>query len=304
MGKLKILIGTALSGKTTWAKEYLKSNNNTYYVSRDSEREIMFGEYRQGTQKEEDIITEIVNNKVWTYLKIGDVILDNTHCKQEYLDTVVNEFKSSYDIEFIVMPLLEKTELIKRNQERFFKTGKLIPERVLHFQSKDFLGLSIPENIYNNGCKVDRRLINKVEHNKDLRDCVIFDLDGTISLMNGRNPFKGEDCLTDEVNTSVKFLLESISNHVEVFIFSGRSEENNSRQKTIDWLTENNIPYNHLVMRQEKDNRPDVIIKREMFNNHIRNQFNVLFCVDDRDCVVKLWRDMGLNCFQVNYGNF
>lgn len=304
MGKLKILIGTTLSGKTTWAKEYLNNNSNTYYVSRDSEREVMFGEYRQGSQKEENVITEIVNNKVWTYLKIGDVILDNTHCKQEYLDAVVNEFKYSYDIEFIVMPLLDKTELIKRNQERFLKTGKLIPERVLHFQIKDFSELVIPENINNKGIKTDRRLINKIEYNPELKDCVIFDLDGTVSLMDGRNPFKGEDCLSDKVNTSVRLLLEVIPEHVEVFIFSGRSESNGARLATENWLSENNVPYNQLIMRQEKDNRPDTVVKREMYSKHIKGKYNTLFCVDDRDCVVNLWRDMGLDCFQVYYGNF
>jgi predicted kinase len=304
MGKLKILVGTALSGKTTWAKEYLKNNKNTYYVSRDSEREIMFGEYRMGSQKEEDIITEIVNNKVWTYLRLGDVILDNTHCRQEYLDAVINEFKYSYDVEVVVMPLLEKVELVKRNQKRFFETGKLIPENVLHKQMKDFSQLIIPDNIYNKGVKTDKRVITKKEYNTNLKDCVIFDLDGTISLMNGRNPFKGEDCLSDEVNTSVKLLLDSIPNHVEIFIFSGRSEENGARENTINWLSENSIPYSELIMRKEKDNRPDTVVKKEMFDNHIKGKYNVLFCVDDRDCVVKLWRDMGIDCFQVYYGNF
>lgn len=304
MGKLKILIGTSLSGKTTYAKKYLSENPNCYYVSRDSEREVMFGEYRMGSQKEEDIITEIVNNKVWAYLKIGDVILDNLHCKQEYLDSVINEFKYSYDIEFIPMPLLSKEELIKRNQKRFFETGKLIPERVLHYQMVDFQNLNIPENIYNGGVKTDKRIITKRDYDFNLRDCVIFDLDGTISLMNGRNPFKGKDCLSDEVNTSVRLLLEVIPQHVEIFIFSGRSEEDGAREATLNWLSENNIPFNQLVMRQEKDYRPDTVVKKEMFNKHVKGKFNPLFCVDDRDCVVKLWRDMGIDCFQVYYGNF
>ena len=30
----------------------------------------------------------------------------------------------------------------------------------------------------------------------------------------------------------------------------------------------------------------------------------VLLVLDDRDQVAKMWRDMGLTCFQVNYGDF
>ncbi len=175
---------------------------------------------------------------------------------------------------------------------------------MLHKQIQEFSALVIPDNIKNKGVKTDRRIENNIKYNSELKDCVIFDLDGTISLMNGRNPFKGEDCFSDEVNQSVKYLLESIPNNVEVFIFSGRNSDNNGKEVTLNWLVENSIRYNQLIMRQEKDSRPDTIIKKEMYNKHIKNKYNVLFAVDDRDCVVKLWRDLGLDCFQVNYGNF
>lgn len=300
MGKLIVLVGTTLSGKTTWAKQF----KNAYHISRDTERESLFGEYRMGSQKEEDVITDIINNKVWTCLKLGDVILDNTHCNQIVLDNIVSEFGSSYDIEFKLFPALTKEELIKRNHMRFFETGKLIPERVIHKQLQSFNELVIPKNIINHGTKTDRRVLNNLKYDPTLKDCVIFDLDGTISLMNGRNPFKGENCSSDVVNESVKRLVECIPDFVDVFIFSGRNSDNGAMDATIEWLSNNGLPYHDLIMREEKDNRPDIVIKKEMYNKHIKDKYNVIFTVDDRDCVVKMWRDMGIDCFQVNYGNF
>jgi hypothetical protein len=58
-------------------------------------------------------------------------------------------------------------------------------------------------------------------------------------------------------------------------------------------------------MRAEKDNRKDSIIKRELFDKHIRDKYHVDFVLDDRDQVVRMWRrELGLTCLQVNYGNF
>jgi hypothetical protein len=48
---------------------------------------------------------------------------------------------------------------------------------------------------------------------------------------------------------------------------------------------------------------PDEILKREMLDTFI-NMDEVFLVVDDRDKVVKMWRDLGLNVFQVADGDF
>jgi hypothetical protein len=43
----------------------------------------------------------------------------------------------------------------------------------------------------------------------------------------------------------------------------------------------------------------------EIYFEHINDQFYVEFVLDDRNQVVDTWRkDLKLNCFQVNYGDF
>jgi hypothetical protein len=57
-------------------------------------------------------------------------------------------------------------------------------------------------------------------------------------------------------------------------------------------------------MRTDGDDRNDGIIKTEIFDKYIRNIYNVIAVFDDRDSVVKAWRNIGLLCLQVNYGDF
>ena len=45
-------------------------------------------------------------------------------------------------------------------------------------------------------------------------------------------------------------------------------------------------------------------IKREIFENYIRDYYNIQFVLDDRNQVVEMWRSLGLKCLQVQEGDF
>ena len=83
---------------------------------------------------------------------------------------------------------------------------------------------------------------------------------------------------------------------------SGRSSE--FRAHTERWLQANNIRYSELHMRAEGDQRKDSIVKRELFDAHVRGKWNVSFVLDDRQQVVDMWRGLGLVCLQVAPGDF
>lgn len=59
------------------------------------------------------------------------------------------------------------------------------------------------------------------------------------------------------------------------------------------------IPYDHLHMRQTDDKRSDYIIKHEIYNEHIRDKYNILAAFDDRLQVCRLWYELGLPLFRV-----
>lgn len=48
------------------------------------------------------------------------------------------------------------------------------------------------------------------------------------------------------------------------------------------------------------DTRCDTIVKREIYEEHIKDKYNVLFVIDDRVKVVDMWREQWLFVFDVN----
>lgn len=131
-----------------------------------------------------------------------------------------------------------------------------------------------------------------------VHDVVICDLDGTLSLLNGRDPYDASTCQNDVLNEAV----HSIIKDKLVILVSGR--EDKYRENTLQFLVRNNVCFIELFMRKTGDFRKDYIVKREIYDNEIRGKYNVLFVLDDRDRNVRMWRDAGLTCFQVADGNF
>ena len=105
----------------------------------------------------------------------------------------------------------------------------------------------------------------------------------------------------------------------KVVIFSGRNDR--SFHTTKQWLANHDVPFDLLVMRPDKfqgdswpiadgnpatpDMRfmPDDILKKRMLDTFVDIN-DVFVVVDDRQKVVDMWRNLGLNTWQVAPGNF
>lgn len=59
-----------------------------------------------------------------------------------------------------------------------------------------------------------------------------------------------------------------------------------------------------LFMRKNGDFRPDWEIKKEIYENEIKCQYEILGVFEDRTQVVQMWRSLGLTCYQVCEGNY
>jgi uncharacterized protein YcfJ len=57
-------------------------------------------------------------------------------------------------------------------------------------------------------------------------------------------------------------------------------------------------------MRPAGTNHPDQELKRALYDEHVVGTYDVAFVIDDRDKVVRMWRDLGLTCLQVADGAF
>ena len=137
-----------------------------------------------------------------------------------------------------------------------------------------------------------------------MKRAIIVDIDGTLAKMNGRGPFEWSRVGEDTVNKPVRQVVEMFrSVGYTIIIFSGRDAV--CRDQTTRWLYDNDITYHFLYMRPEGNNEKDAIIKRRLYDQYVNGVFEVRLVLDDRNQVVDMWRkDLGLTCFQVDYGNF
>ena len=138
-----------------------------------------------------------------------------------------------------------------------------------------------------------------------MMEVVLVDIDGTIALRGDRAPHDHDSSMEDGVNWPVVKVCKALHNSgYGVVLISGRDEK--YRDVTEYWLGAHNIfPHRlQLIMRQRKDNRPDEIVKRELYEQFVKPNYDVFAVLDDRNKVVKMWRELGLTCLQVAEGDF
>lgn len=141
----------------------------------------------------------------------------------------------------------------------------------------------------------------------DAPKAIICDLDGTLALLGSRSPYDTKRALEDALNHPVANLIEVYDHQttfdVQLLLLSGRDDA--YRSITEEWLRMHDIThYEALFLRKTGDRRKDFVVKREIYEQHIKDAYDVLFVLEDRDQVVRMWRELGLTCFQVEYGDF
>lgn len=139
-------------------------------------------------------------------------------------------------------------------------------------------------------------------HDLNKKYCIVTDLDGTLALINGRNYYDASkfdtDVLNKEVLDVIENLLECPNKAIELIVLTGRSESGGGRYKTEQWLKENSICYDKLLMRKAGDFRKDYITKSEIIQE-LQKEYNIICAFDDRNSSAKAFRDSGILCLQV-----
>ena len=145
---------------------------------------------------------------------------------------------------------------------------------------------------------------------------VIFDLDGTLALIDKRRDLATKDngkfdwdVFFDPTNIDLDLPNQPVIDMANLLskqgytitILSGRSDV--THQATINWLAKHDVYYDHLVMRPQNHlYLPDNDLK-QMWLDSIGVD-NVAMVFDDRQQVVDMWRRNGLTTFQVADGDF
>lgn len=299
MKQLIVTIGIPNAGKSTWAGEQWKQNpHGVVVVNRDKIRELLFGyteaqihEYyvRTDIQKLEKQVTKYEDTLIHEALNENKtVIVDATHLKADYIERFkfwnVPTSIQWFDIDF--------EEAVRRNSNR----NRQVPVEIMRKQ-------------YNQYMELRKRFDwtytpTKIELNSDLPGVYLLDIDGTIAHMNGkRNPFDWKRVGVDDVCPALLPAIQALRRDslVPVIVVSGR--DGVCRPETIQWLEKHGIDHSTLIMRTEKDSRPDWQIKEEIWRE-LAKKYNILALFDDRLQVVRRARSLGLKVFNVEYNNF
>jgi predicted kinase len=289
MKTLLMLKGLPASGKSTFAKELISNDSTWKRVNKDDLREMV--DNSVWNKKNEANILDTRNVLIQSWLNKGyNVVCDDTNFADKH-EKALRELAEKCGAEFKVndsflnVPLLE---CIERDSKR----SKPVGEKVIRSMYKQYL-YKFPE-------RKDYRWLDSISKNWAKEDCYIVDLDGTLALHDGRNPYDGDKCDTDIVNTPLMRVIESLLLLDTVIIFvSGRDAK--YMNKTSHWLQSDcDIPYPTLLMRPEGDKRPDTEVKKEIYETYIKDRYNVIACFDDRPKVVAMWRSLGLFVLDCN----
>jgi phosphoglycolate phosphatase-like HAD superfamily hydrolase len=150
----------------------------------------------------------------------------------------------------------------------------------------------------------------------NIKSTVIFDLDGTLALVDKRREIAKKsngkidfDIFYDpqyiELDEPNSFVIELAKMYkrdgYEIVIVSGRSDR--TKEATDRWLEKYGVLYDRMIMRKRKNFTPDNELKERWLEKYL-DPDNIHVVVDDRQRVVDMWRRNGLDVFQVANGNF
>lgn len=294
MPRLIINRGVSGSGKSTWAR----MQTGFIIVSRDEIRMQLFG---TESFTDEDAVTIVQDAQIKALLKAGrDVIVDDTNITWKYVMRLANlgySAGAAVELKVFDVPL---QRAINNNTWRAANGGRDVPRDVITKQHQRFQGNK-------NNTLPEPFVPNPYHGTPGKPKAFLVDIDGTLAHMRDyRGPFDwakvGLDDVDEVISEVVTNLHESRFSNYKVIIMSGRDASCYS--ETEDWLLEHDIYWDELFMRPKNDMRKDNIVKAELFDTHVRDNFDVRFVLDDRQQVVDMWRSMGITCLQVAPGDF
>lgn len=316
---LYIFRGLPGCGKSTRAREMQKSLGGIV-VERDEIRYMLFGTYYDPAIVDEKLVTEYQNALIEMSLQMRmTVFVSDMNLRNSYVKTLVEKawkFNSEYDIIDMTDVSLELCVLNNKSDERYEK-GKVVDEDVIIELYRRFIRGSIyPLPLFFTGAKVTEAKREQYVPDTTRNEAVIVDIDGTIARMHNRGPFEEGKVIDDlPIKNVIKMVENAMMNDITVIFMSGRTDA--CREDTLKWL-KRELPWLamtfgdvddfswelHMRRSVEDRGRPDDDVKYDLFMKHVATRYNVLYVLDDRDKVVKMWREIGLTCAQVAEGNF
>ena len=293
-----ITVGIPASGKSTWAREMAKANGWVITCRDDIRSAHGYTEY--GDPKMEALITKIQRGQIEAaLLNEMDVIVADTNVTQKFRNQLV-KFAHQHGANAVIVPFpISLDEAIWRDSQRDAKVGADVINRMYNqLQSQDISDepVTIPVQTF-------EPYVHATEGKRTV-PVICVDIDGTVARHWNRSPYEygkvGDDKPIEDVIEIIR-LVKTMG--VKVIFVSGRDDS--CKLDTSLWLDKHlGFKDYTLLMRSTGDQRPDWIIKNEIYDEFIIPHYKILMVFDDRDQVVKHLRLRGITVAQVAPGRF
>lgn len=303
MNKFILVMGISGSGKTTYAKQWVEENPTHRVRLNYDDLRCMFGKY--WVPEREPLMKKVFHSAlIEAMYDKYDIIIDNMSNlnpkhQQEYINLIKdwnNENVNKYEIEFKLINTPVEV-CIERDSKREIPIG----EKVIRQQWRKYRDYII--------CTSIKEMLSKQPlPNKDLPDCIIVDMDATLCFNTEMRPFFGqgaaENMIKDVPNIPICNLARNYCDAADcaLIVITGRDES--CREATMNWLDDHWLHPTKLLMRPEGSFIGGSEQKRIIYENEIKDKYNVVFVLEDNSKVVKMYRDLGLTVLQPNEGKF
>ena len=293
MSKVVLTVGVSGSGKTTWARQFVADNAGWVITSRDDIR-VAHGFPPVGDKDQEKIVTKLQRGTIESALLDGyNVIVADTNLNKDIRNKLVDYVhKLGYDVEFKLFDVDLQT-CIDRDATRPNPVGEIVIRKQFAkwngVKTHDFSARPVP-------------VYTPYIHKDDLPWAVVIDIDGTVAEGHRRSPYNYSRVSEDDPIQDVIDIINALDPSLKRIFVSGR--EDSCKDDTDAWLGAVIEEPFILYMRATGDERPDYIIKNEIYDEHIIPFNNIRMVFDDRDQVIRHLRARGITVAQVAYGRF
>lgn len=313
---LHVFRGLPGSRKSTKAHELMahlaSTGKSVIKVERDEIRLEILGSYWTGEHSDELKVTKVQHERIRSGLKLGDVVSSDTNLRDKNVREMLKiAHEVGAKVTYRDLRNADVDQCVYDDRKRERQVG----EKVIRGMYERFIkGRNLSEQpTYEPGAAKGKGsgtvpdftgVAPYVAVNPAAKPVVIFDLDGTLCDHNGRDPYDESKYLQDKAFPNVVAVAWALHKQgFQIDVMTGRWDK--YRDVCKEWLDREGVPYTNLHLRPTQGR--DDAVKLAMFEEHYRNNDEVAvhFCVDDRDRVVDMYRNvLGIQVLQVAPGDF
>lgn len=139
------------------------------------------------------------------------------------------------------------------------------------------------------------------------KKAIIVDINGTLSEVSDIVHFikekpKDWDSFFDKMNDAkpnamVKEFVKALGKDYEIVLVSGSPEK--FKKETVNWLSKNQIVFDEIHFRSNDDKKRGFQFKKSLFEDDLKEKYNVILVLDDKQDACEMWRSLGLDCWHV-----